>query len=323
MNNQLQIRQDNAMGFSPDTARIVQEVQGAIVVAQHCPRNEQKAYTEIINACKRQSLAEQSMYSFPRGGTNVTGPSIRLAEVIARHWGNLQYGIRELSTDDYETKYEAYCWDVQTNTRASRIFTQKHGRWTKKNGFKSVDDPRDVYEVVASSAARRLRACILEIIPGDIVEEAQDQCKKTLTGNSDVPLTDRIRKMVQKFSEMGVTEDMISARLGHKVEVITEIELVNLRNIWKSISDGMSRRDDWFDVKTTPASDLNNRFGEETVEPTQAAQEPQQEVPVAEPPKESKEPEKKAVDPKEKLKSVAKSKSGNKVKNHAPGAENE
>jgi len=260
---EMMLKQSSPMGFSADTARVVQEVQGAIIVAQQCPRNEQKAYTEIINACKRPSLSEQAMYSFPRGGKNVTGPSIRLAEVIARHWGNLQYGIREISSQSDETKYEAYCWDVQTNTRASRIFTQKHGRWTRKAGFKSVDDPRDVYEIVASSATRRLRACILEIIPGDIVDEAVTQCQKTLVGRSDTPLKDRVRQMVQKFSDLGVDEEMLFKRLGHKLEVTTEIEIVNLGNIYKSLSDGMSSRDDWFQPSENKQVDeLNNKFDE-------------------------------------------------------------
>lgn len=260
-NNEMVLRQDNSMSLSADTARVVQEVQGAIIVAQQCPRNEQKAYTEIINACKRPTLSEQAMYSFPRGGKNVTGPSIRLAEVIARHWGNLQYGIREISSTDAETKYEAYCWDVQTNTRASRIFSQKHGRWTRKNGFKKVDDPRDVYEIVASSATRRLRACILEIIPGDIVDDAVNQCQKTLSGRTDKPLRDRVRQMVQKFSDLGVSEDMISGRLGHKIDVTSEIEIVNLGSIFKSLADGMSSVSDWFDAKVSnQASDLNNKF---------------------------------------------------------------
>lgn len=246
---------------SPDQARAVAEVQGAIVVAQRCPRNEQKAYTEVLNACKRPSLAQSAMYSFPRGGQQITGPSIRLAEVIARHWGNIQYGIREIESSGSGTKYEAFCWDVQNNVRASRIFSKQHGRWTKKKGFQAVTDPRDQYEVVASDAVRRLRACILEIIPGDIVEEAVAACNQTLAGKSDVPIKDRIRKMVASFSQEGVDEDMLKKFLGHKIETTDETELVSLIKIYRSLKDGMSGRKDWFEVdEDDELIDVQKRF---------------------------------------------------------------
>lgn len=247
------------LNLGADAIRAIQEVQGSIVVAQQIRRNENAAFTDIMESCKRKSLAEKSMYAFPRAGSMITGPSIRLAEVLARIWGNVQYGVRELESNEKETKFEAYCWDVQTNVRASRIFTQKHGRWTKKGGFKKAEDPRDIYEIVASSAARRLRACILEIIPGDIVEAAVEQCQKTLAGGNGVPLKDRIRKMVAAFTEFGVTEEMLEARLGHKVDVTTEIELVNLMKIYTSLKDGMAGREDYFALPEPSKTDLLNK----------------------------------------------------------------
>jgi len=244
-----------------DQSRAIAEVQGAIIVAQRCPRNEQRAVTEISKACRRPGLAQQAMYSFPRGGKQVTGPSIRLAEVIARNWGNLQYGIREVDASDTSTKFEAFCWDVQNNVRASRVFSVKHGRWTKKSGFKEALDPRDQYEIGASSAVRRLRACILEIIPGDVVDEAVQLCEKTLAGKSKEPIIDRIRKMVSAFSELGVNEQMLVKRLGHKIDVTTEIELVDLAKIFKSLQDNMSGRESWFAMDADEnLTDANERF---------------------------------------------------------------
>ena len=37
------------------------------------------------------------LHAFPRAGETVSGPSIRLAEMLAAVWGNIEYGIRELS----------------------------------------------------------------------------------------------------------------------------------------------------------------------------------------------------------------------------------
>jgi hypothetical protein len=44
-------------------------------------------------------MAETAFYSYPRGGQTVSGASIRFAEELARCWGNIEYGIKELSRD--------------------------------------------------------------------------------------------------------------------------------------------------------------------------------------------------------------------------------
>lgn len=263
--------QSQTLGFhDADQSRAMHEVQASIIVAQRVPRNENQAFVEVINACKRPSLAETAIYSYPRGGQQVSGPSIRLAEAIARHWRNLQYGIREISSNAQETKYEAFCWDVQTNVRASRVFTQRHVRVAKGKESK-LTDPRDVYEIVANNAARRLRACILEILPSDLVESALKQCQETLKGRSDQPLKDRVRNMVALFNDYAVSEEMLAARLGHKIDACNEQELIALGKIYNSIKDGMSAREDWFkvDVEEKPVSELDARFGDETAQPTQ------------------------------------------------------
>ncbi|MFS1351443.1 hypothetical protein ACLZX5_14410 [Enterococcus faecium] len=77
-------------------SREVEEVKGQIFMAKQFPRNPFDAERRILDACKRQSLAKTAVYNYPRGGQMVSGPSIRLAEVIAQNWGNLSFGIKEL-----------------------------------------------------------------------------------------------------------------------------------------------------------------------------------------------------------------------------------
>lgn len=251
------------MSMSSESAREIGEVQGAIVVAQRCPRNENRAFKEILNACQRKSLAESATYCFPRGGQQVKGPSIRLAEVLARYWGNIQYGVRELARTDTETLFEAYCWDVQTNTRISRRFSQKHWRDRKNGKGYALTDERDIYEAVANAGSRRLRACILQVIPGDIVEAALEQCAKTKMGKSDLPMKDRIRQLVVAFDKFGVTEEMIEEFLGHKLDATTPEEFVDLRDIYTSLKDGVVSRDQWFSAprsQSTQTDEINNKF---------------------------------------------------------------
>ena len=241
------------IGNSIVTSRQAQEVQAAMVVAKKFPRDELTAIQRIKQSCKRSRLAEAALYSYPKGGTTVTGPTIRLAEMMAQNWGNLSFGVIELSQENGESQVMSYAWDLETNTRQDKVFTVKHER--KKNDFSSgkkvevitrLTDPREIYEMCANQGARRLRACILGVIPGDVVDEALEECEKTLKGDNSVPLQDRLTKLLSAFDKFAVTKEMIEGNLGHNLQATSEQEFVGLRKIFNSLKDGMGNREDYF-----------------------------------------------------------------------------
>ncbi|MFW1754339.1 hypothetical protein [Acinetobacter wanghuae] len=227
-----------------DGQRAVAEVQAALVIAKQFPRNPIEAYDRVMNACQRPGLAQSAVYSYARGGSSVTGPSIRLAEMLAQNWGNIQYGIRELSSENGESTVEAFAWDVETNTRQTKVFQVPHIRYTRQ-GTKKLTDPRDIYELVANNGARRLRACILGVIPGDVVDAAVDQCEKTIHANADTS-PEGVQKLVKAFEVYGVTKDDIEGFIQRRLDAITPANVVSLRKIFTSLRDGMSSSKDWF-----------------------------------------------------------------------------
>ncbi|MDV3426689.1 MAG: hypothetical protein LIR50_05800 [Bacillota bacterium] len=236
------------------TTRQAQEVQAAMVVAKRFPRDEIESYNRIMRACQRKSLAEQSCYEYPRGGQKVTGPSIRLAEALAQNWGNLDYGIIELEQKDGESQVMAYAWDLETNTRQTKIFSVPHIRSTK-SGNKHLTDPRDIYEMVANQGARRLRACILGVIPGDVIDSAVEQCEQTMRNNNVEPLIDRVRKMVKVFEDkFSVNKELLEEFIGCKSDAFSENDFIRLRKVYKSLADGMAKREDYFNIKSAEKS---------------------------------------------------------------------
>lgn len=264
MQYQQQGQQNGVIGQAT-ASREMEEVKGQIFMAKQFPRNIFQAEQRILDSCKRPSLAEVAMYSYPRGGSKVTGPSIRLAEVLAQNWGNISFGIKELEQREGESVAMAYAWDLETNVRQEKVFTVKHSRQARGQ-LQKITDPRDIYELVASSGARRVRACVLGIIPGDIVDNAVSQCEKTLQGTSDLPLRDRVASMLAYFKEThNVTQEMIEGRFGYNADSFTEIDLVNVKAILNSLKDGMSKVDDWFDkdVKKKQSSGLVESFEKE------------------------------------------------------------
>ena len=241
--------------------RYMQEIQGMVFMAKQYPRDTYQAWQRIKEACSRKSLAEVASYEYPRGGEKVSGPSIRLAEVLAQCWGNMTYGVTELEQRAGESDCMAYAWDLETNVRAEKTFTVKHER-KARGRVQKLADPRDVYEMVANLGARRQRACILAVIPKDFVDAAVEECEKTLMGDNKEPIADRLKKMLDKFSELGVTKEMVEKRQGYGFEAFTEKDILSLGRVYNALKDDMGRREDYFEVArpTGQDSELADEF---------------------------------------------------------------
>lgn len=259
--------------------REIAEVQAAMTIAKKFPRNQKQAFERIMLACQRPTLAEEALYSYSRGGTEITGPSIRLAEAIIQQWGNADFGIKEVDQRNGESTVMAYAWDLETNTRQTKTFQVKHKRYTKKGSY-NLEDPRDIYEMVANLGARRLRACILGVIPGDIVAAAQAECEKTLRIKADNS-PEAVKRMVEKFAEHGVSKAMIEKRIQRNLESITPAQMVSMRKIFNSLKDGMSKPEDWFEVVAEPmvAAPAQSQEKKERNKPRQDKAEKPQDAP--------------------------------------------
>lgn len=228
-------------------ARETAEIQSMMVIAKNFPRDERRVLDLILNDCQRPSLAQKALYQYSRGGSDISGPSIHLAKAIAKRWGNMKSGIVELEQKNGESICEAYALDLESNYKESKIFSVPHIRSTKRGTYR-LEDPRDIYELVANNGSRRERACILSVIPGDIVDEAVEQCTRTLMANADVS-PENIKKMCEMFfGEFGVTREQIEKRIQRRIDSITPAQMVNLRSIYNSLKDGMSNPGDWFET---------------------------------------------------------------------------
>lgn len=249
-NNQLRTVQADMM-----IARQAQEVQVAMLSAKKFPRNETEAINRIKATCQRPTLAEQAIYTYPRGRQRVSGPSIRLAEALAQNWGNVDTGVIELSTANGRSEMMAYAWDLETNTRVTKTFSVEHKRDTKQ-GRKDLTDGRDIYEATANFAARRQRACILSVIPGDIVEMAVAETRKTLAEADKRPIDEIVASLTKSFKSLGVDQEHLEKYIDKQLTVALKEDLVDLRGVYKAIKDGQSKSEDFFpDLKPERKAD--------------------------------------------------------------------
>lgn len=227
--------------------RWMQEVQGMMAMAARFPRNEEVSVQRMLEACKRKGFAAIALYSYPRGKENVVGPSIRLAEMMAQRWKNIEFGQTELEQTAVDSLVLAYAWDLESNVRQSRMFRVPHQR--KADGrIVQLNDPRDIYEHVANMGARRMRAAILAVIPRDVQDACVEQVYVTQAGKGGEPIDELVRKSLKAFKDaFGVTAEMIQERFNDRpFDEFTPKDIVELRSIYQSLKEEHTTLATWW-----------------------------------------------------------------------------
>jgi hypothetical protein len=241
-----------------ESERAVAETQAKLMIALRFPRDLKRCIKKASEAARRYEFAKDAFYAYKRGSDTIRGPSIRMAEELARCWGNFEYGLRELSNSPGRSEMEAFAWDYEANLVSSQRFTVKHSRDTKKGKY-DLKDERDIYEVTANMGARRMRARILAALPADYVDLITKECDATIKREAHrKPVEERVGEMLPQFVKLGVTQKQIEEYLKHPVLACTQEEVDSLGEIFRAIRDGEQQASEWFGsaapVATPPAA---------------------------------------------------------------------
>lgn len=228
-------------------------VRARFVMAMQRPRSWDDVRVRLLQECARPGFAEVARYRKPIG-QGVEGPSIRFAEACARYAGNL--GVETATTYEDATKriIHVTACDYETNASFSadvtvaKVVERKNAKGRsvagqRTNSFGDVvylveateDELLNVTNALVSKATRTL---ILRLIPGDIVEEAQDACMRTLSDRAAKDPSGERKKLCDAFASLGVMPADLARYLGHSLDALQPAELVELRKVFGTIRDG-------------------------------------------------------------------------------------
>lgn len=256
------------VGVASAVAREQSEILAATMTAHKFPRNETAARTKALNSFERLSMAEAAQYKFPRGGKQISGPSIDMAVECARCWRNIRQGLRIVKVGEETVHIKGYACDLETNSYVEfedefeKLVQRKiNGQtmWVKP-------DERDLRELINRRGAILVRNAILRVLPPDLIEDCIGVSENTLKKANEKSLKDNPKETLNKlafgFSRFGVTADMLEKYIGNKLDAITPEQLTDLLKIYNSIKDGQSKREEHFDVGAMPSdspavNDLN------------------------------------------------------------------
>jgi hypothetical protein len=228
------------------------EVDQQIMTAHAFPRSIRAAVDAMASmATLNPDIAEECIYSLPRGGKQIRGPSIRFAEIVANSWGNCRDAARVTFVDRIERYVEAegIFHDLQTNrattSRVKRIIEMK--RKTK-----AIDnDMIQLAGAAAMSIARR--NAILGGVPKPVWGQALTEVEAVIRGDIKT-LGERRDKAIQWFSKTGIqTEKVLKALAAPSVDDVTLDDLVTMNGWRTALLHGDATIEDLFPEEKPPA----------------------------------------------------------------------
>jgi hypothetical protein len=223
------------------------EFNQQVTTARAFPRSPARVANAIKSLATMEGAAQGCVYSIPRkerGVTKqITGPSVRLAEMIASCWGNCNVGARIVAVDRMEKVVivEGVFWDLESGMKRVE---QVQRRISTSSGGVYTDDMITVTANAAMSIATR--NAILKSVPRAVWKPAYDAAFGVIAG--DVKSLDQNRAAALKhFVDIGVSNARVFAALevGGALEIGID-QLVALRGMAEQIKDGESSIDALF-----------------------------------------------------------------------------
>lgn len=238
------------------------EVDIQISTAKRFPRSIGQVKKDMLSfATLDQETAESCFYSLPRGGKNIQGPSVRLAEIAVACYGNLRAGVRVIETvsngDSPHVVLQAVCHDLEKNTC---VTIEKRRRIVGKKSKNGAIDEDDINLACNAGSAIAFRDCVFKVVPGALIKPVYEQAKSVAIGDSKT-LTERRDRAVAAFGKMGVKLDKILPLLNKKA--LEEIDLADLETLFglhTAIKDGHTTIDEAFRVDAVTPNAIESKL---------------------------------------------------------------
>lgn len=233
-----------------------------IMTAKRYPRSIDRFLKDCETLATRDTETAASMfYRLKRGGKQIEGPSVRLAEIVANTWTNIHVVARQLDvqTGDRVVRSQSVCWDLEKNVR---VGVEVSRRRTTSEGVIYGDDMTGVTQAAALGIA--FRNSIFKVVPFAYVQDIFQKCKEVSVGKG-LTMEARVKKAVEVFGKLGVKEDQLLQYLELKAWTDADVDdFVSLRGLHTALKEGTLTVREAFS-KEVQATNLDAVLNPETV----------------------------------------------------------
>ena len=221
------------------------EVDMQVATAKRYPRQLSKCIADAKTmATQTPEVAASMFYTLPPRGKSrkpITGPSVRLAEVLCNTWGNIRAESKIIEEGEKYVKAQSTVWDMEKNVLMRTEVTRQI--WSEKKGRYSQNQIGVTSQAAISIA---LRNAAFKVIPRSIITEVEMMARKVAIGDAQT-IGARIAAAVEHFQKMGATEDRILDAFGARsVRDLGADELETMIGYANAIKEGQLSIDEAF-----------------------------------------------------------------------------
>lgn len=240
------------------------ELEQRVEIAHRYPRSLTKFRREALDMATVDELtAKECVYALPRREYNketrkyetkiISGPSVRLAEILLSAWGNTRAGTRIIDEGQEYVTSQGLFYDLEKNVE---IQVDVKRRITNAEGKRYSADMIVTTANAASSIA--LRNAVIKGIPRALWSGVYEEVRKVIAGDAKT-LSARRENTISTLNKMGISNDRIFGALN--VSGISDIgldEIVTLIGFGNAIKENDVQIDDVFPpvILNTPASKI-------------------------------------------------------------------
>jgi hypothetical protein len=225
--------QDSPMAMAIVSASVRAELDQQIVTARANPRSIKRFVNECLDlACLSEEVASECYFVLPRGGKNIEGPAVRLAEIVQYAWGNSQSGSQVIDEGEEFVTAQGVFYDLERNNRVTAVVKR---RILDSHGRRYNIDMIGVTGQAACSVARR--NAIFQGVPKALWNPIYLAARKLAAGDIKSLVTNRTEAL-NYLARRGVTQETVIAALGvGGIEDIGLDELATIRGMITAIKD--------------------------------------------------------------------------------------
>ena len=210
------------------------EIDMQIATAHKYPRSIKRFRDEsLAMVTLNEAVAQECIYSLPRDGKTIEGPSARFAEVIASAWGNSRAGARVVSDQGDFVTAQGVFHDLERNVA---ITYEVQRRIVDKSGRRFKTDMIAVTANAACSIA--LRNSILKGVPKAFWADMYEAARQTAIGDVQT-LANRRARALAVLQKMGIKPEQVFAyfSIGGEEDITLE-HLATLYGIATALKEG-------------------------------------------------------------------------------------
>lgn len=287
-----QITQVNETSSVAMSAMARADIESRLALAKRFPRNLFDVRANLLRECERPGFALVARYRKPQGQKKndatgrweqnyIEGYSVRFAEAAVRSTPNLDLIMQSVYDDADQQILKVTLFDLETNTRTSTevIVIKTVERRKLKDGQRplsrrlnsfgdevfilpATDD--EIAQKRGALVSKARRNLVLQMIPGDILDDCEDQIATTLAKKDATDPEGEKKKILDAFAKLGVLPSAIDEYLGHPTGTLLPGDLADLRAAYATVKTGEASWKELLEARHAPPSDPANGANEKT-----------------------------------------------------------